>query len=58
MSKPSKKPAPCDRCDGPNDRAAFANWCSKCAEEYNRRVAANRAEMQKQSDDYWRNRPY
>lgn len=31
----------CDKCDEPNDRASFANYCSKCAREFKARLAAD-----------------
>lgn len=27
---------PCDKCNQENDRAAYANYCSRCADEYHR----------------------
>jgi hypothetical protein len=58
MRTTSKKDTPCDKCGGENDRAAYANYCTKCADAYNARVKKNRDELQKQSDDYWAKRPY
>jgi hypothetical protein len=31
---------PCDKCDKPNDRAAFGNYCSACHDAYKARVNA------------------
>lgn len=33
--------ASCDKCDGPNDRAAFANYCTRCSNEYSARHAGD-----------------
>lgn len=32
---------PCDKCGQPNDRADVGNYCTRCHDEYQRRVAAN-----------------
>lgn len=36
----------CEHCGGKNDRAAFANWCQKCADEYERNRKRQQAERE------------
>ena len=57
MTAPLYNAETCERCGGENDRASWANWCSRCAAWWEAQNAAIREQARRQNEQVMKEKP-